>query len=104
MLGNSDTEWIAKIGPITRTNQAKSREQAEEGARKKVLDAVQGIMEKVRPAIPLLKEGTQCAGGGEPEAKEDLPEVGVYSYQLDNGDWFCMATSGFFGVKLVCKK
>jgi hypothetical protein len=104
MLGNPETEWVAKLGPITRTNQAKAKEQAESGARQKVSDAVKAIMEKVRPAIPLLKEGAQCAGGGVPEAKEELGEVQVHSYQLDKGDWFTVASSGAFGVKLVCKK
>ncbi len=104
MLSCPDAEWVVKIGPISRTNQAKSREQAEEGARKKVLDAVQEIMDKVRPVTPLLVEGAQCAGGGAPEAKEDFPEVQVYGYALDDRSWFCLATSGVFGVKLVCKK
>lgn len=104
MLGSSETEWVMKLGPISRTNQAQSREQAESGALQKVDDAVKAIMEKVRPAIPLLKEGAQCSGGGMPEVKEELPDVLVHSYQLDKGDWFSMASSGAFGVKLVCKK
>ena len=104
MLGSSDTEWVAKLGPITRTNQAKDREQAESGAKQKVNDAVKAIMEKVRLTIPLLTEGAQCAGGGAPEAKEEPGEVQVWSYQLDDGKWFTQAHSGSFGVKLVCKK
>ena len=39
-----------------------------------------------------------------PEAKEEIGEVEVHSYQLDKGDWFTIASSGAFGVKLVCKK
>ncbi len=104
MINCPDAEWVMKLGPITRTNQAESREQSQEGAAQKVLQAVQKIMEKAQPLIPLLKEGAVCAGGGEPEAKEDLPEVQVFSYQLENGKWFSIASSGLFGVKLVCKK
>ena len=104
MINSPDTEWVMKLGPITRTNQAKNNEQAEEGAKQKVLDAVKAIMEKAQPLIPLLKEGAACSGGGEPEIKEDLPETNIFSYQLNNGEWFSIASSGSFGVKLVCKK
>ena len=97
-------EWVMKFGPITMTNQAASREKAEEGALMKVNDDVKEIMEKAKPLIPLFLKGAVCSGKCEPQVKEDMPEAEMTSYQLNNGDWFSIASSGFFGVKLVCKK
>lgn len=97
-------EWAIKLGPISRTNQASSRKQAEEGAIGQVKEGVKEIMEAAKPLIPLLLKGAMCAGECEPVAKEDAPEVTVTSYKLDDGKWFTVATSGFFGVKLSCKK
>lgn len=100
----SGEEWIIKLGPIERTNEAATKEKAEEGALQKIFEDVKKLQELAKPLIPLLKEGAVCPGGGEPVVKEDGPEPQVVSYQLLDGKWFSIATSGSFGVKLVCKK
>lgn len=97
-------EWVLKMGPVTRTNEASTRTQAEEGAAQKIDEAVKEIMEAARPLVPLLMKGALCAGDCEPLAKDDGPEVTMETYTLNNGSWFCIASSGLFGVKLVCKK
>ena len=97
-------DWIIKLGPISRTNQAGTRKLAEEGVTQKIGEAVKEIMEKAKPLILLLQKDAVCAGECEPVVKEDGPEITVVSYQLDKGDWLSIASSGFFGVKLSCKK
>jgi hypothetical protein len=97
-------EWVMKLGPISRTNQAGSRKQAEEGAIGQVKEGVQEIMAAAQPLIPLLMKGAMCAGECDPVAKVDDPEITVTSYKLDDGKWFSIAATGFFGVKLACKK
>lgn len=104
VIPGSGSEWIIKLGPITRTNQAANKEQAEEGVLQKISEDVKKLQELAKSLIPLLKEGAVCSGGGEPTEKEDGPEPQVVSYQLLDGKWFSIANSGFFGVKLVCKK
>ncbi|MDQ7839153.1 MAG: hypothetical protein RDU59_11765 [Thermodesulfobacteriota bacterium] len=104
VVAHPGEEWVMKLGPISRTNQAKARKQAEEGALAQVEESVKEIMEKVRPAVPLLLKGAVCAGECEPRAKEDPPEMTVVSYQLSNGEWLSIASSGFFGVKASCGK
>ncbi len=98
------SEWIIKLGPISRTNHAGDRAQAEEGALQQVLEDAKEIMEKARPLIPLLQKGAVCAGDCTPEVKEEDPEPQVVSYRLPDGKWFSIATSKVFGVKLECKK
>lgn len=97
-------EWVLKMGPISRTNEASTRKQAEEGAAQQINEAVKEIMEAAKPLVPLLMKGAICAGDCEPVAKDDGPEVTLETYKLNNGSWFCIASSGFFGVKLACKK
>jgi len=97
-------EWVLKMGPVTRTNEASTRKQAEEGAAQQINDAVKEIMEAAKPLVPLLMKGAICTGDCEPAAKDDGPEVTLETYKLNNGSWFCIASSGFFGVKLACKK
>jgi hypothetical protein len=96
-----DADWIIKLGPITRTNHAGNRVQAEEGAVLQVKDDVKVIMDTARPLIPLLSKGVILAGGAEPVVKEEVPVPEVVSYELPDGKWFSIATSKVFGVKLV---
>ena len=96
-----DADWIVKLGPITRTNHAGSRAQAEEGAVQQVKDDVKVIMDTARPLIPLLSKGVVLAGGVEPVVKEDVPPPEVVTYELTDGKWFAIATSKVFGIKLV---
>lgn len=103
MINCPGAEWVMKLGPITRTSQAKSRKEAEESAWQKVLDAVDEIMEKAKPLVPLLAEGAVCAGGGELEVREDPATPQAFSYQLEDETWFAYASSGFFGMKLLCR-
>ena len=104
VISSPGEEWIIKLGPISRTNQAGSRAQAEEGASQKVDEDAKAIMEKARELVPLFLKGAVCAGDCTPQVKEDMPELTVVSYQLDDGKWFSIASSGFFGMKLTCKK
>ena len=103
MINCPGSEWVMKLGPVTRTSQAASRKQAEEDAWQKVLDAVDEIMEKAKPLIPLLAAGAVCGGGGTVEAREDPATPQAFSYQLADGTWFSFASSEFFGIKLLCR-
>lgn len=96
-----DPDWIIKLGPITRTNHAGTKKQAEEGAVLKVKEDVNVIMETARPLIPLLSKGVTLASGAEPVVKEEVPIPEVLSYELPDGRWFSIATSKVFGVKLI---
>jgi len=98
-------EWIIKLGPVERTNHAEKKNFSEDGALLQVKEAVKEIMETAKPLIPLLQKGFTAPGGfGEPEVKEDPPELEVISYKLPDGTWFSIANSGTFGYKLECKK
>lgn len=97
-------EWAIKMGPITRTNEAATRKQAEDGALQQINEGVKEIMEAAKPLIPLLLKGASCAGDCTPAAKDAGPEAALQTYMLNNGSWFCIASSGFFGVKIACKK
>lgn len=97
-------EWIIKLGLITRTNQAGTRKQAEEGALQQLLEDTKALMEKAKELIPLLQKGAVCSGECEPQVQDELPDPQVVSYQLNDGKWFSIATSGAFGMKLVCKR
>ena len=99
-----DPDWIIKLGPITRTNHAGTKKQAEEGAALQVKEDVKVIMDTAKPLIPLLSKGVTLAGGAEPVVKEEVPVPEVVSYQLPDGKWFSIATSKVFGVKLVDPK
>ncbi len=96
-----DPDWIIKLGPITRTNHAGTKKQAEDGAALQVKDDVKVIMDTAKPLIPLLSKGVIFPGGNEPVVKEEVPVPEVVSYQLPDGKWFTIATSKVFGVKLV---
>ena len=96
-----DPDWIIKLGPITRTNHAGTKKQAEEGAALQVKEDVKVIMDTAKPLIPLLSKGIVLAGGAEPVVKEEVPVPEVISYQLPDGKWFAIATSKTFGVKLT---
>jgi len=100
------SQWVLKMGPITRTNAAASRKQAEDGAPMMIRDAVNEIMDQARPLVPLLQKGAQCAGSecGEPTVKEVTENQQAVSYQLPDGRWFSIGSSGAFGVTLVCKR
>lgn len=100
-----DTEWVVRLGPLERTNQAAQREQAEEGAGRKALEAANRIHREAAPLALLLKEGVRCGTGcGDPEVIEEPPEADLYSYELDNGHWFCIAICKVFGYKLACRR
>ena len=94
-----EPDWIIKLGPITRTNHAGTKKQAEEGAVLQVREDVKAIMEIAKPLIPLLMKGIS---EGE-IAKEEIPVPEVVSYQLPDGKWFSIATSKVFGVKVKDK-
>jgi len=96
-----DPDWIIKLGPITRTNHAGTKKQAEEGADLQVKEDVKMIMDTAKPLIPLLSKGVIMAGGAEPVVKEEVPVPEAVSYQLPDGKWFAIATSKVFGVKLT---
>ncbi len=96
-----DMDWIIKLGPITRTNHAGTKKQAEEGAALQVKDDVKVIMETAKPLIPLLSKGVTLPGGTEPVIKEEVPVPELISYLLPDGKWFAIATSKVFGVKLT---
>jgi hypothetical protein len=96
-----DFDWIIKLGPITKTNHAGSRVQAEEGAVQQVKDDVKVIMDIAKSLIPLLSKGVALTGGIEPVVKEEVPVPEVVSYELPDGKWFSIATSKVFGFKLV---
>jgi hypothetical protein len=98
------SEWVLKMGPLTRTNQAGSRQTAEEGALRQVREAVAELLAGTRPLLPLLTRGARCAGDcGNPRPQEVVPDPAVVSYQLDSGGWLSVASSGSFGWKLVCR-
>lgn len=99
-----DPDWIIKLGPITRTNHAGTKKQADDGAALQVKEDVKVIMEAAKPLIPLLSKGVILAGGAEPVVKEEVPVPEVVSYQLPDGKWFAIATSKVFGVKLADPK
>lgn len=103
VIDSANGEWVMKLGPITRTNHAGTREQAEEGALRQLQDAVTEIMEKAKPLIPLLQVGAICPGQCTPKVLDEFPKPLVVSYQLNDGKWFSIADSGNFGVKLGCK-
>jgi hypothetical protein len=46
-------EWVLKMGPVTRTNEASTRKQAEEGAAQKIDEAA-------RPLVLFLMKGAIC--------------------------------------------
>jgi len=94
-----DADWIIKLGPITRTNHAGTKKQAEDGAVLQVKEDVKVIMDTAKPLIPLLKKGV-VFDSGEPVVKEEVPVPDVVSYQLPDGKWFAIASSKVFGVKL----
>lgn len=94
-----EPDWIIKLGPITRTNHAGTKKQAEEGAILQVREDVKVIMETAKPLIPLLMKGVS---EGE-VAKEEVPVPEVVSYQLPDGKWFSISSSKVFGVKVKSK-
>ncbi len=99
------SDWIIQFGPISRTNHAGTKTQAEEGAKLKLMEAAKEIMEKARPLVPLLQEGALCTGGDcLPRVEEEEAEVFVVNYELTDSKWFSIATTKKFGYKLVCKK
>jgi hypothetical protein len=99
------SEWVIRLGPFTRTNGAGSREQCVEGALRKVTEDAQGLMAQARAMVPLLLEGAICAGDcGTAEAREENADPQVAVYQLPDGKWFAIASSGQFGFKLVCRR
>lgn len=104
VVDSPNGEWVMKLGPVTRTNHAGTREQAEEGALQQIQEAVQKIMEAAKPLIPLLQVGAVCPGQCAPKPVDEFPRPMVVSYALNDGKWFSIATSGNFGVKLACKE
>ena len=105
MIVDKSGEWIVKLGPISRTNQAVTRKQAEEGAVQQILEDTKALMVKAKELVPLLLKGSLCVGGEcTPEPEEELAAPQVVSYQLNDGKFFSIASSGFFGLKLVCQR
>jgi hypothetical protein len=105
VLGCPESLWIVKLGPVERTNQAATREQAEEGARLLVLDVANQVHRKAAELVPGLREGARCGGGcGEPQVEEVRPQAEVRSYPLEDRSWFTIATCTGFGYKLACRR
>lgn len=104
IVGCPDKEWIIQLGPVTKTNQAGSQKQAEEGAAQKITDAVKEIMDKARELVPLVSSNASCVSGCELTIKEEIPDPQVLSFQLPDGKWFSIASSKVFGMKLVSQK
>jgi len=99
------SEWIVKLGPVSRINVAGSRKAAEEGALLGIREVVAAVMAKAKDLVPPLQQGAICAGDcGEPEVKEVEAKPTLWSYQLPDGKWFSMASSGVFGYQLVCRR
>ncbi len=104
ITGFSETDWIIRLGRITRTNHAGGREQAEEGALRQVTDDANTAMEKARELVPFFIKGVTCPSGcAGPEVKDEVPVPKVLSYQLSDGKWFSIASAENFGFKVVCK-
>lgn len=98
-------EWVIKLGPVSRTNTASTREQSVQGALLQIREDSGTLLEQARVLLPLLQKGAVCAGEcGVPEPKEEDGHPQVASYQLPDGKWFSLATSGIFGYRLVCKR
>lgn len=99
------TEWVIKLGPLSRTNTATTRDQSVQGALQQVREDSRTLLDQAKTLLPLLEKGAVCAGEcGEPEPKEEGINPQVVSYQLPDGKWFSVASSGIFGYRLVCKK
>ena len=104
MITCPGSEWVLRLGPLTRTNAAATRDQAEEGARQHLLVDARELMQKAAEMHELLAQGALAASGcGPPVLVEEPPEATVYAVQLPDGKWFALATSNVFGAKLVCK-
>ena len=105
MIDCPGSDWVLKIGPIERQNSSGSREQSETGAKQMVLDAANDMLKTVLPLGPELVKGIVCSSGcGTPELAQEDPDVELASYQLPAGNWFTLAVSNVFGLKVVCKK
>jgi hypothetical protein len=99
------SEWVIKLGPLSRTNGASTREQASQGALQQVREDSRTLLDQAKSLLPLLEKGAIGAGEcGKPESKEEGISPQIATYQLPDGNWFSVATSGVFGYKLVCKK
>lgn len=98
------SEWVVKLGPITRTNTSGSREQSVQGAIAQLEEDSGALLQQAAGLLPLLRKGALCAGDcGLPEPKTEGIDPEVATYQLPDGKWFTLASSGVFGYKLVCK-
>lgn len=105
ILNCPDKEWLVKLGPITRTNTSRTREQSVQGAIQKVLDAAGPIIEKARELVPMLEQGIVTSSGcGEPTVETESPDPKVHSFELPNGDWFSVANSDAFGFRVTSKR
>lgn len=99
------SEWIVKLGPVSKVNVAGGRKAAEEGAALQIRETVTAVMAMAKDMVPLLQQGAVCAGDcGTPEAREVEAKPSVWSIQLPDGKWFSMASSGVFGYQLVCRR
>ncbi len=99
------SEWVLKLGPVSRTNTASTREQSVQGALQQIREDTRALLDQAKALLPLLQKGAVCAGEcGEPEPKEEGIDPQIVSYQLPDGKWFSVASSGIFGYRLVCKK
>ena len=105
MSNSSTSEWGVRIGPIRRNNTAGTRQQAEEGAQRMVMEAANALLQASITLGPELVKGVVAPTGcSDPELAQESAEVELSSYQLPNGSWFTLATSNVFGFKVVCKK
>ena len=104
MIDCPGSEWVLKLGPIERQNTSGSREQSETGAKQMVLDAANAMLKTVSPLGPELMKGLVCSSRGTLEIAQEEPDVELASYQLPAGNWFTLAVSNVFGLKVICKK
>jgi hypothetical protein len=98
-----DSDWALKFGVIIRTNNANTKEQAEEGAIRQVSEDTKALMEKGKELAKYYIKPGQYPTESKPEIKEEIPVPKAVSYQLNDGKWFTIAESGVFGFKVVVK-
>jgi hypothetical protein len=97
------SDWAVKFEEIIRTNNANTKEQAEEGAIRQITEDTKALMEKGKELAKYYIKPGQYPTESKPEIKEEVPVPKAVSYQLNDGKWFTIAESGVFGFKIVCK-
>lgn len=104
-MSSMGSDWVVKMGPISRHNVASTRKQAEEGLMRMLSEASTPMLTVLAPLHKIFLEGAVCPSGcAEPEIVEVKPELEIWSYELPNGHWFSQGNANGFGLKIVCKR